>query len=151
MDWCPCDAARDAVFRRVGDLTTMAPSPDRCGARDLGAWRKRGSHVGLQLKRRRSDAFPIESPGGGNDSDPTVRISGTGLVPRPRACRPGALGVPGASTVPYGQPAAGAGAWTISTWPVPASSAALAGPPHSVAMMNNVRSSGPPRVQAKPP
>jgi hypothetical protein len=51
----------------------------------------------------------------------------------------------------YSQPTPGAGASTVSTWPVRAPSATLVVPCHSVAIMNSVLSLAPPSAQAKHP
>src|SRR5579864_2143408 len=51
----------------------------------------------------------------------------------------------------YSQPTPGAGASTVSTWPVRAPSAMLVVPCHSVAIMNSVLLLAPPSAQAKHP
>src|SRR6266702_901392 len=53
---------------------------------------------------------------------------------------------------PYGQPTPGAGASTMSTWPVRSANRAstFSVPRHSAASMNRVRRSGPPSMHAKP-
>src|SRR5918995_6301044 len=60
------------------------------------------------------------------------------------------LACPRPSHIPYGQPAPGAGASAVSTWPVRGPVSMFSGPFHSVAIVNSVLLSAPPSAGEAP-
>src|SRR5262249_11164924 len=84
------------------------------------------------------------------DQPPAEPVTGAGGgVPQMthRVSPGGRLG----ANVSYGQPAPGAGASAVSTWPVRGSANMFSGPFHTVAVMNSVLRPGPPSAHAAHP